>query len=182
MKSGQLGSAFEVKRDFTKGLIKVHQNNIPCILPKSQLSKRYLRRIRINSISGPFGKLYCINFRTPLPQKQIFTRLEINNIKEVLVSFIPKIIEYLEKASLQQYKFLRHIALIVVKNALIVVRRVSDLYGDVEFVDSKIVALQNLGKHLEIVESCFEKIHRKRELIKGLQNWHQKLQTIEVST
>jgi len=180
MESGQLGSAFEVKRDSPKGLMKICLNNIRCILPKSQLSRKYLRRTP--KASGPFGKLYCIYFRTPASQKQIFKRLETADIKEVLVNFIPQIIEYLEKAPLHQYKFLKRITLIVIKDALGVIRRITRLYGDVGFFEDKIVVLQNLGKQLEIAEACFGKIHRKRELIKGLQNWQQKLETIVVST
>jgi hypothetical protein len=180
MKSGKLGSAFEVKQDFADGLVKIHRHKIPCILPKSQLSRKYLRII--NKASGPYGKLYGVYFRTPLSQTQILTRVETADIKEVLASFIPQVIEYLEKAPLQQYKFLRRIALIVVKNALIVIRRIINLYSDVGFTDNRIVVLQNLEKLLEIAESCFGRIHRNRELIKELQSWHQKLQTIEVST
>ena len=178
MKSGKLGPSLEVKQDSSKGLIKIRRNNIPCILPKSQLNRKYLRRI--HKVSGPFGKLYGIYFQTPLSQDQNLTRLETADIKEILVSLIPKVIEYLEKASVRQYKFLKRIALIVVKNALAVVRRTTDLYCDIGFFDNKIVVLQNLGKQLEIAESCFVKIHRKRELIEELQSWHQKLQIIEV--
>jgi len=179
MESGQLGSAFEVKRDSAKGLIKIRRNNIPRILPKSQLNRKYLRRM--HKAPGPFGKLYDIYFRAPAPKKRIFSRLETDDIKEVLVSFIPQVTEYLEKAPLQEYKFLKRITLIVIKNALVVVGRTTNLYSDVGFVNDKIMVLQNIGKQLEIAKACFGKIHRKRELIEELQNWQQKLQTIEVS-
>lgn len=181
MRSKQLVPVFEVKIDKSKGLVKNYQYyyRVPRVLPKNQLNRGYLRDI--NRSKGPFGKLYLVSLRADEEQKLVLKKLKTANLRDLLTSAIPLVIKYVKNCKTPEYKFIKLISQIAIRDAHIVVQRTANLYKDVGFVDNRVLALRHVEKALDNVEIGLEKIRRRRELINELECWQKRLETMVIS-
>lgn len=179
MKSNQLASVFEVKMDKTKGLVKNCQcHRVPRVLPKNQLNRSYLRNM--SRSKGPLGKLYLISLCIHEKQELVLKKLKTENLKDLLMSAIPSVVEYLKNCETSKYKFIKLISQIAIRDAHTVVERTVNLYEDLKFMDNRVLVLRQMEKALDSVETGIEKIRRRRELINELECCQKRLQTMVI--
>ncbi len=176
--AGILGPLIQVVESKQASFVRIGTDGSLSLVPREILDKNFLRRA--SKPSGSAGRIFTISLKGFPLQVNSSTRLDAGALGESLKPILNVAVERLKKADITEYKFIKTLAVLVLRCATDIIQNVVQRYSRIQFIDNRIDELDSLLGPVTYAERCVEQSKRRRELLKHLNQWVSLLEAPQV--